>query len=190
MVQIRARAQILERSRSSAVDILLRLLKSRQRPASSPAVSAPLTESTLAPAKQREVRFADLEGVVRLKERGGLAKDSLQNWQRLWQQNPALDATRSQPCMGWVLETEQGIVGYQGTIPTLYQFEGRTIIAATAAGLVVDPAYRPRCVGLLASFFRQRNVDLFVITHSTASAVNLSKAFHGGLRMVDRVARA
>ncbi|MCP1843036.1 hypothetical protein ACVIHI_004044 [Bradyrhizobium sp. USDA 4524] len=178
MVQTGTRAQILTRSKYHAADILLRLLKSRRRPASGQTVSAPLTGSALAPAKQREVRFADFESVAKLKERGGLAKDSLENWQRLWQQNPALVAAKSQPSMGWVLETEQGIVGYQGNIPVLYQLESRTIIAAIAAGLVIDPSYRTRCIGLLASFFRQRDVDLFVITHSTASVVNQSKALH------------
>ena len=78
--------------------------------------------------------------------------------------------------MGWVLETAQGIVGYQGSIPLLYQFGGRTLVAATAAGLVVEPAYRARCIVLLASFYRQRDVDLFVTTHATASAASQSKA--------------
>ena len=83
---------------------------------------------------------------------------------------------KSQPSMGWVLETPQGIVGYQGSVPLLYQFGGRTLVAATAAGLVVEPAYRARCIVLLASFYRQRDVDLFVTTHTTASVASQSKA--------------
>ena len=128
------------------------------------------------PAKQREVRFSDFESVARLKERGGLRKDNQENWCRLWQQNPALAVAKSQLSMGWVLETAQGIVGYQGNIPLLYQFGGRTLVAATAAGLVVEPAYRARCIVLLASFYRQRDVDLFVTTHTTASAASQLKA--------------
>ncbi|WP_375784304.1 hypothetical protein ACE10Z_31825 [Bradyrhizobium sp. Pha-3] len=178
MAGTRAPAQIQTRSRYHAADILLRLLKSRRRPASARAEAPPLSGGALAPAKQREVRFADFESVARLKERGGLAKDSPENWDRLWRQNPAMAAAKSQPSMGWVLETAQGIVGYQGNIPVLYQFESRTMIAATAAGLVIEPAYRTRCIALLASFFRQRDVDLFVITHSTASVVDQSKALH------------
>lgn len=178
MAETRAPAQIQTRSKYHAADILLRLLKSRRRPASAQAEAATLSGSALAPAKQREVRFADFESVARLKERGGLAKDSPENWDRLWRQNPAMSAAKSWPSMGWVLETEHGIVGYQGNIPVLYQLEGRTIFAATAAGLVIEPAYRTRCIGLLASFFRQRDVDLLVITHSTASVVNQSKALH------------
>ncbi|MGX1109177.1 MULTISPECIES: hypothetical protein [Bradyrhizobium] len=178
MAGTRAPAQIQTRSKYHAADILLRLLKSRRRPASAQAEPAPLSGIALAPAKQREVKFADFESVARLKERWGLAKDSLENWDRLWRQNPAMAAAKSQPSMGWVLETAHGIVGYQGNVPMLYQFEGRAMIAATAAGLVIEPAYRTRCITLLASFFRQRDVDLFVITHSTASVVNQSKALH------------
>ena len=78
--------------------------------------------------------------------------------------------------MGWVLETAQGIVGYLGNVPMLYQFGGRTLVAANAAGLVVEPAYRARCIVLLDSFYRQRDVDLFVTTHGTASVISQSKA--------------
>jgi hypothetical protein len=137
---------------------------------------ANLDEHLPIPARQREVRFSDFESVARLKERGGLAKDSWENWCRLWQHNPALAVAKSQLSMGWVLETAKGIVGYQGSVPMLYQFGGRTLVAATPAGLVVEPAYRPRCIVLLASFYRQRDVDLFVTTHTTASVVSQSKA--------------
>ncbi|WP_143201878.1 hypothetical protein [Bradyrhizobium sp. NAS96.2] len=173
-----APARILTHPKYHAADILLRFLESRRRPSSAQTETAPLFGSALAPAKQREVQFADFAGIARLKERGGLAKDTIENWDRLWRQNPAMVAVKSQPSMGWVLETAEGIVGYQGSVLVLYQFENRTMIAATAAGLVIEPAYRTRCIGLLASFYRQRDVALFVITHSTASVINQSKALH------------
>lgn len=159
-----------------AADILLRFLKSRRRPAVGQAGSVNLDEHVLIPAKQREVRFSDFESVARLKERWGLAKDTQENWCRLWLQNPALAVAKSKLSMGWVLETAHGIVGYQGNVPLLYQFGDRTLFAATAAGLVVEPAYRARCIVLLASFYRQRDVDLFVTTHTIASAATQLKA--------------
>lgn len=168
--------QTMTRAKYNTADILLRLLKSRLRPAAGQAGLANLHEHAPIPAKQREVRFSDFESVARLKERGGMAKDSQDNWCRLWQQNPALAVAKSQLSMGWVLETAQGIVGYQGNVPLLYRFGGRTLVAATAAGLVVEPAYRPRCIVLLASFYRQRDVDLFVTTHTTASGASQLKA--------------
>jgi hypothetical protein len=168
----------MTRAKYHTADILLWLLKGRQRPAAGQAGSANLHEHVPIPAKQREVRFSDFESVARLKERGGLAKDNLENWCRLWQQNPALAVAKSQLSMGWVLETAQGIVGYQGSVPLLYQFGGRTLVAAVGTGLVIEPAYRARCIGLMASFYRQRGVDLFLLTFAAPSVVELSKALH------------
>lgn len=170
------RFQTMTRAKYHTTDILLWLLKGRQRRAAERAGSANLHKHVPIPVKQREVRFSDCESVAKLKERGGLARDSKENWCRLWQQNPALAVAKSQLSMGWVLETAQGIVGYQGSVPLLYQFGGRTLVAATAAGLVVEPAYRAHSIGLLASFYRQRDVDLFVTTHTTASAASQLKA--------------
>src|SRR5262245_60980907 len=119
---------------------LLRLLKSRQRPAAGQTGSEHLLGQVPIPPKQREVRFSDFESVASLKERGGLPKDNQENWCRLWQQNPAVAVAKSRLSMGWVLETAQGIVGYQGSIPLLYQFGGRTLVAAVATGLVIELA--------------------------------------------------
>jgi hypothetical protein len=153
---------------------LLRLMKSRHRAAAGQIGS----ENVPIPAKLREVRFSDFESVARLKERGGLLKDNRQNWCRLWQQNPAMAVAKSQLSMGWVLETVQGVVGYQGSVPLLYQFGGRTLIAATGTSLVIEPAYRARNIGLLSSFYRQQGVDLFLITFAIASVTKLSRALH------------
>jgi hypothetical protein len=164
----------MTRAMEYVADSLLRLTRSRHRPAAGQ--NGP--DELPTPAKQREVRFSDFENVAGLKERGGLPKDNQENWCRLWQQNPAMAVAESHLSMGWVLETAQGIVGYQGSIPLLYQFGGRTLVAAVACGLVIEPAYRPRCIGLLSSFYRQRGVDLFLITQAIAPVVKLSKALH------------
>jgi hypothetical protein len=172
------RFQTMTLAKYHSADILLRFLKSRQRPAAEQAGSANLHEHVPIPAKQREVRFSDFENVARLQERGGLRKDNQENWCRLWRQNPAMAVAKSQLSMGWVLETAQGIVGYQGSIPLLYQFGGRTLVAAVGTGLVIEPAYRARCIGLMASFYRKRGVDLFLLTFAAPSVVELSKALH------------
>src|SRR5262249_23562054 len=130
------------------------------------------------PARQREVRFSDFESVARLKERGGLGKDTRENWRRLWQENPAMEAAESQLSMGWVLETARGIVGYQGSVPLIYQYGSRTLVVATGTSLVVEPAYRAQTLALLASFHRQRGVDLTLITTAIPSVSKLSRALH------------
>jgi hypothetical protein len=165
----------MTRAMDYAAAILLRLIRSRRRPAAGVGSEHVLGDVPI-PAKQREVRFSDFESVARLKERGGLPKDTQENWCRLWQQNPAMAVVKSQLSMGWVLETAQGIVGYQGSVPLLYQFGGRTLVAATGTNLVIEPAYRARTIGLVASFYRQQGIDLFLMTAAIAPVTKLSKA--------------
>jgi hypothetical protein len=161
----------MTRAMDYAADILLRLTASRHRPAAGQI-------GPVIPAKQREARFSDLDNVARLQESGGLPKDNQEHWCRLWKQNPAMAVAKSQLSMGWVLETAQGIVGYQGSIPLLYQFGGRTLVAAVGTSLVIEPAYRARCIGMIASFYQQPGVDLFLMTFASPSVVELSKALH------------
>lgn len=164
-------------AKTFAADVLLPLLKARPEPVAG-RVDPDRLARPPAPAKQREVRFSDFEAVADLKERYGLPKDNPENWHRLWRQNPVLAATGSQPGMGWVLETEAGIVGYQGSLPLLYRLGDRTLVGAVGTGLAIDPAYRARGIGLLTAFFRQPGVDLAFVTFAIESAVKLSKALH------------
>jgi hypothetical protein len=66
--------------------------------------------------------------------------------------------------MGWVLESEDAIVGYHGSIPLHYHYGDRQLLAAAATDLVVEPAYRASAVALVAPLYRQQNIDLFLIT--------------------------
>jgi hypothetical protein len=159
-----------------AAAVLLRLMRSKRQPSVDQERSEPGLENRSLSVRQREVRLSDFESVAKLKERWGLGTDTWDNWCRLWQRNPALAVVKSQLSMGWVLETERGIVGYQGSVPLLYQFAGRTLLAAAGTSLVVEPEYRARSVGLLASFYQQPGVDLVLITTAIPSVGELSKA--------------
>jgi hypothetical protein len=156
--------------------LLVRLMRSRRRPSVDQANPESAFETSPIAVKQREVQFSDFEGVAALKQRWGLRRDTWENWCRLWAQNPAMAAATSPLSMGWVLETERGIVGYQGSIPLLYQIGDRTLVAATGTDLVVEPRYRVRTVGLLASFYRQPGVELRLITTAIPSVGEISKA--------------
>src|SRR5215467_3032334 len=159
-----------------AAVILRRLTRSKERSPSGQERSEAALEPRPISAKQREVRFSDFQSVAALKERAGWQKDTFENWCWLWRQNPAMAVAESQLSMGWVLETERGIVGYQGSIPLLYRFGARTLFAATGTSLVVEPAYRARSIGLLASLYRQPGVELVLITSAIPSVGEVSKA--------------
>lgn len=125
----------------------------------------------------REVGFDDFEAVSKLKERWGFSEDSQENWYRLWRDNPAVASAKSPLGMGWVLEVENQTVGYLGSVPLLYFYGGRPLLAATTTSMVIEPAYRGCSMGLLAAFYRQKDVDLFLITTAIESVGKLARTF-------------
>lgn len=131
----------------------------------------------VAPAKIREARFSDFPAVAKLKQRGSLNPDSLENWERLWRRNPALQHSNLERPIGWVLEADGAVVGYLGNISLLYHYGDRTLTAATAHGLVVDPAYRALGLTLVAAYFRQKSVDLFISTTAIEAVGKIALAF-------------
>lgn len=137
---------------------------------SHPLVAAPA-------ANLREAQFSDFDAVAELKRRWGLAPDSLENWQRLWRRNPALMNAKADRPIGWVLESEGRLVGYLGNISQTYYFGGKTLTAVTGSGMVVEPAYRAISLTLIAAFYRQKSVDLFLTTTAIETVGKIARAF-------------
>jgi hypothetical protein len=144
-----------------------------------PSVSQPQVPVGSAPAtaKLREAHFSDFEAVAELKRRWGLAADSLENWERLWRHNPALALMGPERPIGWVLEAEGRIVGYVGNISMLYRYGERTLTSVTSHAFVVDPPYRAIGVSLIAAYYRQKAVDLFISTGAIAPVGKIAQAF-------------
>lgn len=153
---------------------LLRSIRARRARASQPPVQS---GSKLAPARLREATFSDFEGVAELKRRWKMAADSPENWERLWRRNPALARTNSKHPIGWVLDANGEIVGYMGNISSLYRYGNRTLIATTAHGFVVEPGYRALAATLMAAYYRQPSVDLFMSTSSVEATGKMALGF-------------
>lgn len=132
---------------------------------------------SLAPAKVREARFSDFPAIAELKQRWGIAADSLENWERLWRRNPALALGTEEHPIGWILEAGGSIVGYLGNISLLYRYGDTTLTAVSSHGLVIEPSYRAAALSLAASFFGQRYVDLYLDTTATPAVGRIAKAF-------------
>lgn len=135
-----------------------------------------VTAEATKPVSVREVQFSDFGGVCGLNSRLGQGPDSVENWRRLWLNNSALDDGKGSSPIGWMLHADQSVVGFLGTIPLRYEFEGRTLRAATTCRFAVDPAYRAFSHLLVLSFFRQKNVDLFLNTTATVEAGKMMMA--------------
>ena len=133
---------------------------------------APKTEKV----SLREARLSDFQQVCALNTRLGLGPDSEANWQHLWFENPAL-SDGEKPVIGWVLETANGIVGFMGNIRMLHEYQGQTLVAAATCRLAVEAEYRASTPLLIISFFRQKNVDLFLNTTAIVSAGKMMLAF-------------
>lgn len=133
--------------------------------------------AAVAPARLREAFFSDFRGVAELKRRWGLFEDSIETWEHLWKQNPALAHMRSEPPIGWVLEAEGKIVGYLGNIALLCRYGDRVLTAVAGHGLAVDPPYRMLSLTLVAAFFRQKAVDLYLSTTAIEAVGRMARAF-------------
>ena len=160
------------------VSALLKVMRNRRSSSAQDESESPLPPAApLSTVRQREVHFSDFEAVAALKRRAGLSSDSLENWHRIWRDNAAVQFAASPLCKGWVLEADGQIVGYLGSVPLLYHLGERPLLAATASGFAVEPAYRALSIGLLGAFYRQNNIDLFLNTTAIESVGKLAAGF-------------
>jgi hypothetical protein len=157
--------------------ILARIRTLRSAPSRSEEGSQADSTATGAPVKLREVDFSDHAAVVDLKRRFGLTPDVFENWERLWRSNPALENLQTPRPMGWVLEADGRVVGFLGNISLVYRYGDRNLSAVTANGLVVEPAYRAVSLSLIAAFYRQKSVDLFLTTTAIEAVGKIARAF-------------
>jgi hypothetical protein len=147
--------------------------------------TTPSIDAGVAPAERRangaksvsvrEAQFSDFARVCALNLRLGQGPDSTANWQRLWRENPALADQRESP-IGWVIEASHDVVGFLGSVPLQYEFRGSALQAAATCRFAVEPGYRAFSHLLVASFLRQKNVDLFLNTTATAAAGRIMTA--------------
>jgi hypothetical protein len=157
--------------------ILGKIRKRRRTSASREEDEANHSLVALSAVKLREAQFSDFEAVAELKRRWNLSPDSLENWERLWRRNPALTNTSADRPIGWVLESEGRVVGYLGNISQTYYFGGKTLTAVTGSGFVVEPTYRVVSLSLIAAYYRQKYVDLFLTTTAIETVGKMARAF-------------
>jgi hypothetical protein len=125
-------------------------------------------------AHLREVEFKDIDDVAALHRDVGWPVPTLQTWQRLWIDNPALQGDQSDQVRGWVLEHGTRLVGFLCNLAQTYQFGERRIRAAVASAMVVNSEWRGEAMKLVTAFARQPNVDLLL---NTTAARQTSKIF-------------
>jgi hypothetical protein len=160
------------------IEALLQRIRSESEtdPMLHPDVSSQISPVHTEAVTVREARLSDFEEVYLMNRRLGQGADSAGNWVRLWRDNPAVQSGAAVLRVGWVLLDGQTIAGFLGNIPLLYQFRGRTLVAAATCRFVIEPGYRRFSHLLVNSFFRQRDVDLFLNTTATVAAGKMMTA--------------
>jgi len=156
---------------------ILSVIRKQRTERSSVGMDDPQPTRAIVPAKVREARFSDFEAVSEIKQRWGVDADSLENWERLWHRNPALLRRNVERPIGWVLEADGAIVGYMGNISLQCRYGEKTLTAVSSHGLVVDTAYRAMSVTLVAPFYRQKSVDLYIATTAIEAVGKMARAF-------------
>jgi hypothetical protein len=128
----------------------------------------------------REARFEDHPQITALESKFDLVPKSYEEWTHLWTANPAYSGLEGKIPIGWVLEDQEGKVsGYLGNIPVGCELEGKSLLATTTRAWVVEESARSYALLLLATYFRQPSVDLFLNTSVNSESARAYGSFDG-----------
>ncbi len=121
----------------------------------------------------------DYPQLVSLGEKQGFAFRRFDEWRHFWSGNPALERLpeRSSWPIGWVLETDEEIIGYIGNIPSLYELNGKKLIAATSHSWLIAPEYRSYATLLLDAYAHQNRAALLVVNIANQMSWEAMTAF-------------
>jgi len=113
--------------------------------------------------KIRPATLGDFEAIDRVRKRNDLASIPRDEWTHIHSQHPLVEYPDSQ--IGWVLVTQEGeIVGVHESIRLAYEFDGKPVAVACSSSFAVNPDHRHASALLMAKFFAQRDIDLFIAT--------------------------
>ena len=119
----------------------------------------------------RDAVLDDESEVQNLCFRNGLKREKSKNaWGWIWGKNRFYNSDWT---LGWVLETDEKIVGFIGNIPRCYTFKGKELLAGVARAFVVDEKYRSHSLKLIAKFFKQANADVLIFSSANQDAATI-----------------
>jgi len=133
-------------------------------------------------AQVREAKISDLGPIIQLIQDLGLEvgsnqEDFIKKWYLYSVDNPANN--EKQFPFGWVLEKDMDIVGFFGSIPLRYNFEGKRLNVAIGSSWVIHENFRRNIRLLCQSFFDQSNIDLYLATTDIKPVGKIFERFGG-----------
>lgn len=107
------------------------------------------------------------------------------SWEWLWTHNPTVTSGLMSGRPGWVLESEDEVVGFFGTLPRRYRLGEETVRVAAANAWAVQRPFRTRTNDLAKEYFGQPGADVWLVNTAIQPAVRIFIRF-GSLPMPQR----
>lgn len=111
--------------------------------------------------------------------------DARQFWQNLWHANPFYHHFPGAVQYGWVLEAAPGIVGFFGSIPRIYEINGKKVPVSVASRWGVRKEFRTFVPMLCDAYFQQNPIDLKLVTTAIKPTGRIFERY-GGLPVPGR----
>ena len=97
-------------------------------------------------------------------------------WRQFWLSCPFRKTFDNIP-LGWLLESDQQVIGLLLNVHMLYDLEGTLLKAGFASGWLVDPEHRNCSLQLLNAYFQQKGLDLWLNDSANATTSKILTAF-------------
>lgn len=132
----------------------------------------------------REASISELEDIVNILVELELEEENKRDcvrekWLKIILDNPVIKLCDTSPSFGWVLECNNEIVGFFGSICRRSIVDSKCIIVAVASSWAVRKQFRAYTKLLSNAFFKQKNVDLFLVTSAIKPTMRIFQSFSG-----------
>lgn len=107
-----------------------------------------------------------------------------QHWERLWKRNPYYRLFDEQIQYGWVMEHNERIVGFFGSIPRIYYWNSKPVPVSIASQWGVEKEYRNH-TSLLCDAYFQRNVCKIKLVTTAIKPTGRIFERYGGKKVPD-----
>lgn len=141
-------------------------------------------ELIIRPAEDRD----GIEACRLLKKLGLQLPDSekaiLAHWNRLWKENPYYNQFDEPIQYGWVMEHEEKIVGFFGSIPRIYRWNSKPMAVSIASQWGVEKNYRAFTGLLCDRYFKNNSCSLKLVTTAIKPTGRIFERY-GGKKVPD-----
>lgn len=108
----------------------------------------------------------------------------MEHWHRMWDYNPYYNVFKEPVFYGWVMEHNNNVVGFFGTIPRVYYLHQQPVPVSVGSGWGVKKDYRAFTDMLCDAYFNQNPISLKFATTAIKPSGKIYERY-GGQRAPD-----